>query len=237
MKNNGIIYAALVIVVLICCPVVASDNFTMQVNGVNYQDLDNPVFTWGDTIRFSGTSNEITVSVFLEDPNGDVNWKMPKLCTGLTFGEAIRPILVMPDHSWSYDWDTGEGVCKYPNVDAHIKVSTFVKDFEPFPITINAIVTPTPTPTPDYDAKIAELETKISVQETKIKAQSTRIQEIADKTPIPTTIITTKTPKPTPTIDHAAIEAALEKRLADVEAEQLKQGDFLYQIMKFLGLV
>lgn len=100
--------------------------------------------------------------------------------------------------------------------------------------------TPTPTPTPNYEAKIAALETKIAAQETKINTQSTRIQEIADKTPVPTavptTVITTKTPVPTATIDHAATIAALEKHLAEVEAAQKEQGDWIRQIMKFLGM-
>jgi len=252
MKNNGIIYAALIVMVLVCGIVSASDEFTLQVNGVDYQNLDNPTFTWGDTIRFTGVNN-ISGShhLSLGDPEEVIDWNPPRPCKGLSWvikGATLYPITPNPDKTWGYTWDSGEASCKYPNVDTTLKMEVMgAGSSKYYTIKMKAIFIPTPTATPDYGAKIREIETKLSEQgakvasqETKIQAQETKIKQIDEKTPaptpVPTTIITTKTPIPTATIDHAATIAALEKHLSEIEAEQQKQGDFIYQIMKFLGL-
>lgn len=246
MQNKGLVFALAVVIVLMVWPVAASDDFTLQINGVDYRSLNNPTFTWGDTIRFSGTNNLSDKTYFtLEDPNWDSSMR-PQACKGLSlgskYGSPVLHISVKSDKSWVYEWDSGEVACKYPNQNVGLYLVSGNKQIS-VPLSMREkyilppALTPTPTPTPDYDAKIRALETKlidqdakVSAQETQLKTQSLEIKKIS------VTTIPTATPKPTATIDHAAIEAALEKRLAEVEAEQQKQGYFLYQIMKFLGL-
>jgi len=232
--QKGVRYLIVGLLVLLLCGVVAGEEFTMQINGVDYRSLNNPAFTWGDTIRFSGTANQSTIYLFLEDPQKEMpSWNMPHACTGLTFIFESPTITPNSAGIWSYNWNTGDPVCKYPNADAHVMLYVPNKDPIRTPITMRAIVTPTPTPTPDYQAQIAALETRIAAQETTIKAQATMIQEIAVRTPVPTTIpttvITTQTPVPTQTVDYEATLAAIQKQID-------QQNDIIYQILHFLGL-
>lgn len=126
------------------------------------------------------------------------------------------------------------------NPDAQINIQVVSEIEIPTMIpTTAASPTPTPTPTPDY----AAMEAKIKAQETEIQNIKATLAQTTIPTPTPeiTPMLQslpapTSTPVPPPTIDHAAITAALEKRLAEIETEQQKQGDFIYQIMKFLGL-
>ena len=257
----------MILTVSILCPVVSAADFTMQVNGVDSRSLNNPTFTWGDTIRFAGTliitdadranpnANQAnlanpSVYIYALDPSGKYPLSVPSACKGLSTMTG-NPIKVASDHTWSYNWNTGESLCGYPNADVTLTISDdktlSIPGATMIPFTMKAVVTPTPTPTPDYNAKIAALETKLAAQDTKIAEQAAAVAtqgkvvaEIAAKTPTPTPVPTVRTtrvtPKPTVTIDHAAAEKALEQRLAEVEAAQQKQGDFISQIMKWLGI-
>jgi len=225
-------------------PTINDDLFTLKINGVNYQNLNNPSFTWGDIIQFSGTNNAAeTNSVYLTlgKPDDNVDWIPPAKCEELnwyvTRSAHIQRKTTAGYGSWSYKWDSGNKVCKYPNVDTVISLELLDVGDIKVPITMKAKIIPTPTPTPDYQAKIAALETRIAAQETQIKTQATQIQEIAVRTPVPTTIpttspttvITTSTPVPTQTPDYEATLIAIQKQID-------QQNDIIYQILHFLGL-
>jgi hypothetical protein len=242
-KLKRCIITGLLIAALLFGIVVAEDNFTMQINDVDYQNLNNPVFTWGDIIRFSGTNNvSDAIYISLGDPAPNIDWNEPRACKGLvwdTKGSTHHPIR---GKLWEYSWDTGDSVCKYPNTDTNIQINIWESGTPvSFSIVMKAVPVPTTSPTANYSAQIAELQTQVSAQETRIRTQDTKIKQIDEKTlvsttiqtPIPTTIpmtvTTTKTPKPTQTPDYEATIAEIQKQIDE-------QNDIIYQILHVLGL-
>ena len=231
------------LVLLLCGVVAAINEFTLQVNGVDYQNLNNPTFIWGDIIRFSGSANKTTddgVYIVLRDENNVIDWTEPKTCRGLTFGSTIRPIKIQSDNLWSYEWNTGDTSCKYPNVDALLGIDA---ERAMFPITMKAIVTSTPTPTPDYSAKISVLENRVLEQETKIATQATQIQQVESRVKTFGEIMAeeanatqTVTPSPTQTVNYESTIAAMQTQLAQQQTQMVEQGSWIDQILRFLGL-
>jgi len=220
--RKEVIVVVVLVAALLLCGIVAAGEFTMQINGKPYQNIANPVFTWGDKIQFSGM-NTVSDAVYLslgELPD-NLDWTEPNSCKGLawnTKGTTHNPI---KGESWSYQWNTGDPACKYPNVDTTLQMEVWEAGMPiTFPIIMKAVPVPISSPTPDYDAKIAALEAKVSTQ-------STQIQELAIKTPVPTTSI--KIPIPTQTEDYDAKIAALQKQIDE-------QNSIIYQILHFLGL-
>lgn len=225
---------------LLCGIAAAADEFTLQVNGVDYQSLNNPTFTWGDTITFSGTSSSGETYITLGTPDdAAADWTPRATCKGLQWSVSKSTHSLIMGEAWSYVWNTGDSACKYPNVDTKITIETMGGVPVSFPITMKAVVTPTPTPTPDYNAKIAAIETQVAQQNSTLAAHEKSFGEIMaaeaaakNATATPTVVAA----KPTSTVNYSATIAALEKRLDEQNAKIEEQGNFINEIMKFLGL-
>lgn len=226
MKKMAWVILSLFLIALV--PPAMGEEFTISVNGMDYQSLNNPSFTWGDTITFSGTyritdedrakygdalASEPNVYINILDPYGDLPNRIPDACKGLSPGTAY-PISVDSNNGWTYTWDSGNLVCKYPLYsDTRLTVSSMGVEF---PITMKGKITPTPTPTEDYGAKIAALESKVAEQNS--------------------TIATLSTVAARKTVNYTERLEAIERNASEQRAKIEEQEDWIQQIMVFLGL-
>lgn len=186
----------------------------------------NPNHYAGDPITITGTntlSNTTYLKIEKVGSGGDDPEYAVVTVDGTGRWEYTLKKHVDQGAKYIFAWNSSDMT---PNTEDYYGVFTVHHEsdspnYDPGPL----VYAPTRTPVPDYGEKIAELEKRIAEQETVIAA--------ARATPDP---ITPPTPIPTATIDHAATIAALEKSLEEMERKQNEQGDWIQQILKFLGL-
>ena len=173
--------AALLIVML--CGIVAADEpfinaanpvfpneFTLNLNGVAYQNLASPVFMWEDTLNFTGTNNRSNyIYLHLGEPGQEVEWTEPYHCHNLAWnirGSSISAVRPAANKTWAYSWNASDPLCKYPNVDTQLNITVEgAGDTIVLPVYMRAIAIP---PTPDYQGQIDALALNASRQQTDI---------------------------------------------------------------------
>lgn len=100
--------------------------------------------------------------------------------------------------------------------------------------------TPTPTPTPTTASPTTSLTTSPTYVTTTTKLpttlQTTILPTTSPTSTVPTQTITIVTSRPTTTINYSATIEALQKQVDDQNAKIEEQGNWLDQILRFLGL-
>jgi len=199
MKTNGLIYAAL-IVMLLCGVAVANENLTVIIDPPSDPSQDG-VFLIGDTIRISGrnlisnmtyirlTRDSQEKQFFRADVDNEGEWSY-------SFGKPLQhgaySFLVSTPDSEEYVQSgfvlARKIITPTPTPDYNAKISVLedkisVQETQiiiPTTIPTTEIITPEPTKTTDWNAKIAALETQLAEQREQVKAQKSIIDRILE---------------------------------------------------------